>query len=106
MPETLKPCPANSTWKDHDHPFEIGVRRVFNQRFAVGCECGLIGPSQITESEAVAAWNTRHQDAVIEAAQKVADEWRDSDFTRDISRNTEIEPLIGALAALLKEQPK
>lgn len=73
----LKPCPVfnafgtEATYGPDLHM--LSVRRVFNQRLAVRCECGVLGPSHITEAGAIAAWNTRPGDAVLKLAQEVAD---------------------------------
>ena len=61
MSEELKPCP----W-GRDHKVKP-VKQFLLSSFAgyrVGCcvfDCQASGPFGLTEAEAIAAWNTRHQ---------------------------------------------
>lgn len=68
MPETLKPCPFCGCK-------EISIDRNHARRWIIGCDkpsCHVnLSVYGYTRAEAIAAWNKRQDDAVIEAAQKL-----------------------------------
>lgn len=67
--EELKPCP----FCDKTNLEIVGAVNQWVQCQNHKCQCE--GPVGKSSAKAVAAWNTRPGDAVIEAAQKVADAW-------------------------------
>ncbi len=95
MASELKPCycgGANFDAFTELTPPEYGVVR---------CRlCGL-GMQKATLSEAIAAWNQRPSDAVLDAARKVAEEWhfRDENIKAEVSTN--LRDAIESLCALL-----
>lgn len=75
--ENLKPCPVLWCRSNSCDNYPPTVVRIAPMKYRP--KCGWCGVSPkidfITETEAIAAWNHRPGDAVIEAAQKVADAW-------------------------------
>lgn len=88
MVSKLKSCPV------HWCGSEAYCYRMFGkQSRRIRCKCcGLEGNTFETEAEAITEWNTRPNDAVIEAAQKVADATRtvqEYDDEKDNHQNIE-----------------
>ena len=72
MPEELKPCPNPFGVYSHDvTTYHTGYD--WNTK----CHCGVQSGGRATREQSIAAWNTRPSDAVLEAAQKVAEEIRE-----------------------------
>ena len=98
MESELKPCPECNA-------VPIVYRDDWEQEWRIQCECPHRGDYN-TRENAIAAWNRRPSDAILEAAQRVADAcraMRDSDLThveRNSRKNEKIDA-VNALTALL-----
>ncbi len=102
MPESelLKPCPV--PWCGNITPQLLGNYYAV-RRWAECPQCFCCGPSCTTEAEAIAAWNTRPADPVIELAQKVVDTLNRFESGRSSAnyKPGELHDSIRALAAAL-----